>query len=55
MINIVMSRRFPLLGPKPTASRAQDMVVMIAHKTAITEASNHACVADDFIPFSVSS
>ena len=49
MINTVMSRRSLLLRPKASASAAQRIVVVMAHKTAITEASNHLCVADGFM------
>ena len=53
MINIVSSREVPLLCPKARASSTQNMLVTIAHKTAITEASSHVSVAGGFISFSV--
>ena len=46
---MVMSLRSLLLRPKATARNVQRMVVAIAQKTPITEATNHLYVADGFI------
>ncbi len=46
---MVMSLGSLLLRPKATASSAHKIVVRIAQKTAITEATNHLCVPDGFM------
>jgi hypothetical protein len=48
----VINRVFPLLRPKPSANNAHNALAIIAQKTAITEACNHASAAGGRIFFS---
>jgi hypothetical protein len=48
----VINRIFPLLRPKPSANNAHKALVIVAQKTAITEACSHVSAAGGRIFFS---